>query len=101
MKTFLTLLVSAVALASAHPDYSDTWEEFKETYGKQYDTEEEEVRADTPWSPSLRTAGIIWLGNQQEASDTILIFYVPQNTFYRRIARALQSLFNRIFLFRA
>ena len=31
------------ALAAAHPDYSDTWEEFKQSYGKQYDSAEEEV----------------------------------------------------------
>ena len=37
------LLATLAALAAAHPDYSDTWEEFKQSYGKQYDSAEEEV----------------------------------------------------------
>ena len=47
MKTLLSLLMAAVALVAAHPDYSDTWEEFKQTYSKQYESEDEEVRPDT------------------------------------------------------
>ena len=42
MKTLLSLLL--VCLVSAHPDYSDTWDEFKLTYSKHYASEEEEVR---------------------------------------------------------
>ena len=45
MKTLLSLLlVCLVCLVSGHPDYSDTWDEFKLTYSKQYASEEEEVR---------------------------------------------------------
>ena len=40
-RTLAPLLLAA--LAAAHPDYSDTWEEFKQSYGKQYDSAEEEV----------------------------------------------------------
>ena len=40
-RTLVPLLLAA--LAAAHPDYSDTWEEFKQSYGKQYDSAEEEV----------------------------------------------------------
>ena len=76
MKTLLSLLMAAVALVAAHPDYSDTWEEFKQTYSKQYGSEDEEVRPDT-LLVSRPDGEIIWLGKQQEASDTILIFYVP------------------------
>ena len=43
-RTLVPLLLAALAaLAAAHPDYSDTWEEFKQSYGKQYDSAEEEV----------------------------------------------------------
>ena len=42
MKTLLSLLL--VCLVSGHPDYSDTWDEFKLTYSKQYASQEEEVR---------------------------------------------------------
>ena len=41
IRTLVPLLLAA--LAAAHPDYSDTWEEFKQSYGKQYDSAEEEV----------------------------------------------------------
>ena len=40
-RTLAPLLLAA--LAAAHPDYSDSWEEFKQSYGKQYDSAEEEV----------------------------------------------------------
>ena len=43
-RTLAPLLLAALAaLAAAHPDYSDSWEEFKQSYGKQYDSAEEEV----------------------------------------------------------
>ena len=29
--------------AAAHPDYSDTWEEYKQKFGKEYQSEDEEV----------------------------------------------------------
>ena len=37
------LLLLSVGLAIAHPDYSDSWQEFKQKHNKQYDSEEEEV----------------------------------------------------------
>ena len=47
MKTLLSLLL--VCLVSGHPDYSDTWDEFKLTYSKQYASEEEEVSNTRHW----------------------------------------------------
>ena len=46
-RTLVPLLLAA--LAAAHPDYSDTWEEFKQSYGKQYDSAEEEVTLFIAW----------------------------------------------------
>ena len=37
---FLAILVVSTL---AHPDYSETWEEFKEKFNKEYESEEEEV----------------------------------------------------------
>ena len=37
------LLAVSVGLTLAHPDYSDSWEEFKQKFKKQYDSEEDEV----------------------------------------------------------
>ena len=31
-------------MAMAHPDYSDSWEEFKGKYGKEYSDADEEVK---------------------------------------------------------
>ena len=45
----LLLLASALlTVALAHPDYSDSWEEFKLKYNKKYQSEEDEVRAHNP-----------------------------------------------------
>ena len=46
MKTFQSLsllLAVSLGLTLAHPDYSDSWEEFKQKFQKEYDSEEEEV----------------------------------------------------------
>ena len=42
MKVFLAL-GCLVAAAAAHPDYSESWGEFKERFGKTYDNAVEEV----------------------------------------------------------
>ena len=47
MRTILSavlLLVANVVLTLAHPDHSDSWEEFKLKYNKKYESEEDEVR---------------------------------------------------------
>ena len=36
-------LVLLISSSFAHPDYSDSWEEFKQTYEKEYETDMEEV----------------------------------------------------------
>ena len=43
MLRYLTLAALLVATSLAHPDYSDTWEEFKQKYEKEYESEDEEV----------------------------------------------------------
>ena len=45
LSTELLLLASAVlTVVLAHPDYSDSWEEFKLKFNKKYHSEEDEVR---------------------------------------------------------
>ena len=41
---FLLLASAVLALGLAHPDYSDSWEEFKLKFNKKYQSEEDEVR---------------------------------------------------------
>ena len=43
MRVLSLSLALCVAVTSAHPDYSDTWEEFKGKYGKEYTDTDEEV----------------------------------------------------------
>ena len=56
MKTFLSFsLLLTVALA--HPDYSDSWSEFKLKYNKNYQSEEDEVsQTETPQVTKLTLA---------------------------------------------
>ena len=44
----MLLLAMLVVSTLAHPDYSNTWEEFKEKFDKEYESEEEEV--DSSWN---------------------------------------------------
>ena len=46
MKTILSLAL-LLAVSAAHPDYSDSWEEFKLKFNKKYQSEEDEVRRPT------------------------------------------------------
>merc|ERR1711962_1120289 len=49
------ILITAILLLSvlAHPDYSDSWEEFKDKYNKEYETDEEETQRAGVWSDNL------------------------------------------------
>ena len=43
MKFLWLTLFSVVVSTLAHPDYSESFEEFKEKFGKEYESDEEEV----------------------------------------------------------
>jgi len=53
MKTLELLLVVSVGLTVAHPDYSDSWEEFKQKYNKQYESEDEEGYRQSVWTSTV------------------------------------------------
>jgi len=75
MKTLLTLLVAGVALVSSHPDYSDTWEEFKATYSKQYETEEEESMRQGVWTDRVNMIA----GHNEEFETGVHSFRLGEN----------------------
>jgi len=50
MRPTALLLVVCVARAAAHPDYSDTWEEYKQKFGKEYQSEDEESYRRDVWA---------------------------------------------------
>ena len=43
MKVLLLTISLMVVSTLAHPDYSESWEEFKEKFNKEYESDEEEV----------------------------------------------------------
>merc|ERR1719384_1714209 len=56
MRTILSavlLLVANVVLTLAHPDHSDSWEEFKLKYNKKYQTEEDETYRQSVWTSTV------------------------------------------------
>jgi len=59
------LALSLAVVATAHPDYSDTWPEFKERFGKEYGSAVEEAFRETVW---LANVGIIMEHNALEES---------------------------------
>jgi len=53
--TMLYILLSLMCICSAlgHPDYSDTWEQFKEKYSKTYESQEEEDYRTSVWEANV------------------------------------------------
>ena len=61
MKVLLLTLLSVVVSTLAHPDYSESFEEFKEKFGKEYESDEEEVI----FSPTLSLVLLLFLRRQR------------------------------------
>jgi len=53
MLRYVTLATLLVATSLAHPDYSDTWEEFKQKYEKEYESEDEETYRQGVWTNTV------------------------------------------------
>jgi len=52
-KVITVISLCLVAGLTAHPDYSDSWEDFKAKYSKEYQTDEEEVYRAGVWGTTL------------------------------------------------
>merc|ERR1711936_813029 len=52
MKTILSLAL-LLAVSAAHPDYSDSWSEFKLKYNKNYQSEEDETYRQSVWTSTV------------------------------------------------
>ena len=61
MKVLMLTLLSVVVSTLAHPDYSESFEEFKEKFGKEYESDEEEVI----FSPTLSLVLLLFLRRQR------------------------------------
>jgi len=71
---FLAILVVSTL---AHPDYSETWEEFKEKFNKEYESEEEENQRSAIWSSNV---DLIKEHNGQ-ADAGVHSFHLGENAF--------------------
>jgi len=86
----LALVFCLAVAATAHPDYSDTWEEFKGKYGKDYaDANEEDYRQNV-WSSNV---GFISSHNT-EHDNGLHDFSVGENEFADMTPDEITSYFN-------
>merc|ERR1712126_419260 len=86
------LLVLATVLLSvlAHPDYSDSFEEFKQKYNKEYETEDEETHRAGVWSDNL---DMIRAHNIQ-ADQGHHSFHLGENEFADMTSDEITAFFN-------
>jgi len=86
------LLVIAILLLSvlAHPDYSDSFEEFKIKYNKEYETDEEETHRAGVWSDNL---DMIRAHNIQ-ADQGHHSFHLGENEFTDMTSDEITAFFN-------
>jgi len=89
MRVFLVLSTVLLAVL-AHPDYSDSWEEFKETYNKQYESEKEETYRAGVWADNLE---MIRAHNYQ-ADNGEHSFHLGENEFADMTSDEITAYFN-------
>merc|ERR1712037_636015 len=90
MRVLSLSLALCLVVTSAHPDYSDTWEEFKGKYGKEYtDTDEEDYRQNV-WTENVRFIS----SHNAEYEDDLHDFSVGENEFADMTQQEITSYFN-------
>jgi len=86
----LALVFCLAVAATAHPDYSDTWEEFKGKYGKDYTDANEEDYRQNVWSSNV---GFISSHNT-DYDNGLHDFSVGENEFADMTPDEITSYFN-------
>lgn len=87
----VVLIISSFVLGSlAHPDYSDTWEEFKDKYNKDYQTEDEEVYRAGVWSSNID----VIKGHNAEAEAGVHSFHLGENELADMTSDEITAYFN-------
>merc|ERR1712179_766391 len=83
------LVLSAVLLAVlAHPDYSDSWEEFKEKYTKQYESDDEETYRAGVWNNNV----VLIKAHNLQADQDEITYYLGGRCLWRNPWRRLMYL---------
>jgi len=90
MKVLLLTLLSVVVSTLAHPDYSESFEEFKEKFGKEYESDEEENHRSGIWSSNV---DFIKEHNQQ-ADAGVHSFHVGENALADLSTEEIRIRFN-------
>jgi len=91
MRVFLVL--SAVLLAVlAHPDYSDSWEEFKEKYTKQYESNDEETYRAGVWNNNV----VLIKAHNLQADQDEITYYLGENEFADLTTDEINAFYNGI-----
>merc|ERR1711872_77398 len=86
----LVITFFLAAWANAHPDYSDSWEEFKDKYGKAYEDDDEEVYRKSVWSKNVDFIS----SHNEEYTNGVHDFAVGENEFADMTTDEITSYFN-------
>merc|ERR1711890_131277 len=89
MKIVLTLSWLVVATL-AHPDYSDTWQEFKAKYAKEYETDDEETYRSGVWGSNIE----VIKGHNQQADAGLHSFHLGENEFADMTSDEITAFYN-------
>jgi len=86
----LALIVCFIFSATAHPDYSDTWEEFKDKYGKEYEDANEESYRKNVWTSNVEFI----VSHNDEYDNGLHDFSVGENEFADMTSDEITFYFN-------
>jgi len=89
MKVFLAL-GCLVAAAVAHPDYSESWGEFKERFGKTYDNAVEEATRSSYWLANVR----LIKSHNADADNGVHSFHIGENPLADMTTDEIRAQFN-------
>merc|ERR1712126_278815 len=84
------VLVSCLVVAMAHPDFSDSWEEFKGKYGKDYPDTDEEAYRQNVWADNVKFIS----SHNAEYKNGVHDFSVGENEFADMTHDEITSYFN-------
>merc|ERR1712055_780537 len=84
------ILILVVSMAMAHPDYSDSWEEFKGKYGKEYSDADEEGYRQGVWKQNVDFIS----SHNEEHEAGLHDFSVGENEFADMTHDEITSYFN-------
>jgi len=73
----LLITLTLVLAALAHPDYSESWGEFKEKYNKEYENDQDEAYRSGIWSDNIEMIK----GHNEEADNGVHTFHLGENEF--------------------